>query len=82
MIVIAGHVARVTVFDLAGRMAEAIPNRFAAAVFIPRAFDLISGRRSAPDKVFGKGEVPGMLAPQTQVERWRNLSTSGGFCLG
>ena len=48
---IAGNVARGVVFDLSGRVAEAIPNRFAFAVLVPGAFDLVGRGRRAPEKV-------------------------------
>src|SRR5580658_7732697 len=54
VVVIAGDVAGVAAFDVAGSMRIAIPDGFAFAVFVPSAFDLIGGRRHAPEKVFGK----------------------------
>ena len=51
MIGIAGYVAGVAILDLAGSMREAVPDRFALAVFLPRAFDLISGGGRAPEEI-------------------------------
>jgi parallel beta-helix repeat protein len=41
VIVIAGRIARVAVLDLAGRVAEAIPDALALAVLVPAPFDLV-----------------------------------------
>jgi hypothetical protein len=51
---IAGRVTCVAVLDFSRRMAEAIPDAFALAVFVPCAFDLIRRGRCAPDEIFRK----------------------------
>lgn len=57
MIGVASQVARVAIFYFATSMREAVPDRFALAVFVPRAFDLIGGSGRAPKKFLGKVEV-------------------------
>src|ERR1700688_1975910 len=54
MVVVAGDVAGIAVFDLARGVAEAIPDRLAPAVLVPRAFDLVRGAGGAPLEVLGK----------------------------
>jgi hypothetical protein len=51
MIVIAGDIASFAVGNFAGRVRKAIPNAFAASIFMCRAFDLVAGRSAAPDKL-------------------------------
>ena len=50
-IAVAGDVAVVAATDLAWRVRETIPDRFALAIDIPGAFDLIGRRRGAPDEI-------------------------------
>src|SRR5271157_4604668 len=47
---IAGDVAGVRAFDQAGRVRETVPDGFPFAVFLPRAFNLISRRGSTPQE--------------------------------
>jgi hypothetical protein len=54
MVMIAGDIPVVTVLDCIRPVGEAIPDAFSFSVFIPGAFDLVSGCSHAPDKVFGK----------------------------
>lgn len=56
VVVIAGHIARVAVVHFARRAAEAIPDGFALAVFVPRAFDLKSSRCAAPLEARPEGQ--------------------------
>src|SRR5580704_5037861 len=57
MIGVAGCVAGVAIFDFAGGMGEAVPDGFALAVFVPRAFDLIRGGGGAPEEALGEGNL-------------------------
>ena len=57
MIGIAGHVAGVAILDFAGSVREAVPDRFALAVFVPRAFDLIGGGGRAPEEILGERDL-------------------------
>src|SRR6185503_21166227 len=50
VVVVAGLVAGVTVRDLPGRAAEAVPDRLPATVGVRRALDLEGGRRCTPDE--------------------------------
>ena len=52
MIVIAGNVARALINDVSLRVRKVVPYGTAASVLVPRALDLISGRRRSPNKVF------------------------------
>ena len=54
MIGIAGYVSRVAIVDFARSVREAVPDRFAFAIFIPRTFDLVRGGGRAPKKILGK----------------------------
>jgi hypothetical protein len=54
MIGIARRVARVSVLDFAGSVGEAVPDGFAFAIFLPRAFDLVGGSGRAPEKILRK----------------------------
>jgi len=56
----------VAVRDAAGRPAEAVPDRFAAAVFAQRAFDLVRRGRDAPDEAGGKGHS-GLARPPEEA---------------
>src|SRR5258708_5048185 len=56
---IASHVAAVTILDLSGSMREVVPDRFALAVFVPCAFDLVRSRGSAPEEILRKGNFGG-----------------------
>jgi hypothetical protein len=61
VVVVAGDVAGVPVDDVAGRVAEAVPDRLAAAVLVPRALDLVRrGRRAELEarRVAGRGLLP------------------------
>ena len=49
-----GDVAMVTRPYFSGNLAKGIPNRRAFPVFFPRAFDLVRGGRTPPDKTFWK----------------------------
>jgi hypothetical protein len=51
---VAGDVGVGAVLDFAGRVGKPVPDRFAFAVFIPRAFDLIGGGGCAPVETFGE----------------------------
>ena len=52
MIMVDRDVAGVAVRDLAGRVGEAVPDRAALAILVPRAFDLVSRGRGSPDEPF------------------------------
>lgn len=54
MIMIAGDVAGILSFYIAGNGAEAIPDRLSPAILTGRSLNLIGGRSSAPHKVFRK----------------------------
>src|SRR5271166_5021503 len=54
MVGITRNVARVAILDVPRVMRKSIPDRLALAVFLPRAFDLISRSGGAPEKVLGK----------------------------
>ena len=54
MVAIASDTGIGATFDLARRVRVAIPDRFAAAVDIGRAFDLIGRCCRAPKKTFGE----------------------------
>src|SRR6185437_3435814 len=64
VIMIVGAIGVGVVADLAGRMAERIPDRGAAAVLVDGAFDLIGRGRRAPDeagwKFRGLGRCDGL----------------------
>ena len=51
VVVVAGHVAGVAVLDLARRVAEAVPDALALAVFVRRALDLVRRRRRPPQEI-------------------------------
>ncbi|MET3989378.1 hypothetical protein ABID65_001004 [Bradyrhizobium sp. S3.9.2] len=57
VIVLVGAVAGRAVLDLAGRVAENVPDRLAAAVLVDGALDLVGRGRRAPQKILGKGRV-------------------------
>ncbi len=48
VVVVAGDVAVAAVDDVARRVAEAVPDRLAPPVFVPRPLDLIGASRRAP----------------------------------
>jgi hypothetical protein len=48
---VTGHITRVRAFDCADGVREAIPDRFALTVLVPRAFDLIGSSGRAPIKI-------------------------------
>src|SRR5262245_53702790 len=52
MVVVVRNVAGVAVLDLARRVRIRVPNRLALAVLVPRALNLIRGRRGAPVEAF------------------------------
>src|SRR3712207_2200840 len=54
MVMVARHVAGITVGGFARCIAEAIPDRFTASIFVCCTLDLVRGRCSAPHKVGGK----------------------------
>jgi len=54
MVVIAGHVARVSVFDFSGEVTERIPDTQTAAILLRGAFELIGGGGGAPPEFVGK----------------------------
>ena len=56
MVGIAGNVAGGGALHFAWSVGEAVPNRFAFAVFGPGALDLIGGGGSTPNKLLGKLE--------------------------
>ncbi len=51
VVVVAGDVARIAVERRARRVREAVPDAFAAAVFVDRPLDLIRGRRGTPHEI-------------------------------
>src|SRR5580704_15120687 len=57
MIGVAGYVAGVAILDFAGGMGEAVPDGFALAVLVPRAFDLVRGGGGAPEEALGEGNL-------------------------
>ena len=54
MIGIARHIAGVAVLDFARSVREAVPDGLAFAVFVPGAFNLVSGGGCAPEESLGK----------------------------
>jgi hypothetical protein len=54
MVLIAGDVPCGSTFYFAGSVGEPVPNRFAFAVFVPCAFDLVGGGGRPPEEAFGK----------------------------
>jgi hypothetical protein len=54
VIAVAGDVARIAIFDVAGLVSEAIPDRFTPAVLVPRTLHLVSRGRGAPQESRGK----------------------------
>ena len=50
MVAVAGHIAGVAVLDVAGSVAEPVPDGLALAIFLPGAFDLVGGGGGAPQK--------------------------------
>jgi hypothetical protein len=54
MVVVAGNIRAVAIFDFTAIVVECVPNGRAFSVYIPRAFNLESGRSGAPSKVFLK----------------------------
>ena len=52
VVLIAGHIARHTTPYPSGCVSKAVPDRFALAVFVPRAFVLVRGRGDTPKKSF------------------------------
>ena len=73
---IAGHVARVAIFDFARRVREAVPDGFALAVFVPRALDLVSGRGRAPEESLGKRDYRRSIE---RVERRASCARRAGL---
>src|ERR1700744_4880714 len=57
MILIAGDVSGRASLYLADGMSESIPDRLAFPILIPRAFDLVRGRRRAPQKTIRKARL-------------------------
>src|ERR1700683_2036054 len=74
MIRVARYVAGAAVLDFSGSMREAIPDRFAFAVFVPRAFDLISGGRCAPEEILREGDAGRSIEPWV-VGTWGGRGT-------
>src|SRR5262249_30274743 len=56
VVVIARHVARVTVHDGAGPMTEAVPDRLPATIHARGALDLVGGRLRAEAEARGQRE--------------------------
>src|SRR5512132_4230284 len=54
MMVIVGYVARVAILYFSGCVRKTIPCRFALAMFVPGAFDLVGGGRCAPQEILRK----------------------------
>ncbi len=54
VIMVAGDITGIAISRLARRVAEAIPNRFAAPILVRSTLDLIGGGRCTPNKVLGK----------------------------
>jgi len=69
MVVVERDVAGIAAVNLAGRVGEAVPDRLAFAVFVPRAFDLIGRCRRAPEKVLRKILLP----VQAGFGIWRSI---------
>jgi hypothetical protein len=76
VITVAGDIAIVAVLDLSGRVRKAIPDRFAASVFLPGAFDLVGRGRRAPQKAGGK--LVGNPLPRGSSSRRGSRGTDGG----
>ena len=57
MVVVAGHIASVSVCHFARSVTEGIPNAGSAAILGSGALDLIAGGGRAPNETFGK--LPG-----------------------
>ena len=53
-------------------MREAIPDRFAFAIFIPRTFDLVRGGGRAPKKILGKFYFRGVSELVTRARKRHN----------
>src|SRR5215216_8008462 len=51
VVLVAGYITRVAVTDLTWSVAERVPDRRAAAVFVYRAFDLVGRHSRAPQEV-------------------------------
>ena len=77
MIVIASDVAGVAVLDLARGVAEAIPDRLALAVLVPRAFDLVRGAGGAPLEALGKCQRchARMVSTLRSGPKWKHCPT-------
>ena len=69
MVMIAGDIATRAVFDFPRSVAKAIPDRFAFAVLVPCAFDLISGRGGAPIEIPGESNGGGRKGNRARQER-------------
>src|SRR5262249_49689841 len=61
VVVVVRHIAGVAVLDLAWRVGKGVPDRRPLAVLVPRALDLIRGRRHTPVEAVGKAAVGGHL---------------------
>src|SRR5438445_13452299 len=74
MVGIAGNVAGGGALHFAWSVGEAVPNRFAFAVFGPCALDLIGGGGSTPNKLLGKLE---RREHRLRFEEFASESTAG-----
>src|SRR5579884_3301240 len=61
VIVIAGYQTTFIIEDITRRCTEAVPDRFAASLFVGRPFDLIGGCCSSPGEVVRKLDHSGSL---------------------
>ena len=72
VIAVAGDIAGLAVRDLAGGVCIDVPIGLAAPVLPHRAFDLVSGRRAAPDEVIRKAQIDTCGCPRRRAGRRRN----------
>src|ERR1700722_3890396 len=79
MIGIAGYVSRVAIVDFARSVREAVPDRFAFAIFFPRTFDLVCGGGRAPKKILGKFYFRGVVELVTRARKPHNARRVRGI---
>src|ERR1700692_4813350 len=79
MIGIAGYGSRVAIIDFARSVREAVPDRFAFALFFPRTFDLVSGGGRAPKKILGKFYFRGVVELVARARKRHNARRVRGI---
>src|SRR5215204_3728231 len=82
VVLVAGYVTRVAVMYLTRSVAERVPDRGAAAVFVYRALDLVGGRSRAPQKVLREAHGSFLSTPYYTGERVTatSLARFGRLC--